>query len=198
MFLTDCDFFQQHIKQHCAALNPSVFWSGCLWASRSVPALLWGVAYRGKVNCYTNTLKDKTLTEPSDSWWQLQQLQGRAAWRTPAAFDVVAWQVDGHLICGLCAVSTDVSPGNHNLHMWERPHQHFTQHTGRTRHPARTGHLTAHSQAVFPQTVGSGWAEHVPLNFSKRAQHLCDLLTRSQPAAKTGLAVLLRPRAPLS
>lgn len=34
-------------------------------------------------------------------------------------------------LSSLFTVSSDVSPGNHNLHMWERPHQHFAQHTGR-------------------------------------------------------------------
>ena len=46
--------------------------------------------------------------------------------------------------------STDVSPRNHNLHKWERPHQHFTQHTGGSggiRGPAEIRRLAPHCQA---------------------------------------------------
>lgn len=47
-------------------------------------------------------------------------------------FRVVVWPAERHLICAyLLFVPTDLSPGNHHLHMWECPHQHFTQHTGR-------------------------------------------------------------------
>lgn len=38
-----------------------------------------------------------------------------------------------NLVPVYCFFHTDLSLGNHNLHMWERPHQHFTQHTGRER-----------------------------------------------------------------
>lgn len=72
-------------------------------------------------------------------------------------FSTVVWQVERHLIFSVFAVCfTDVSPGNHHLYMWECPHQHFAQHTGRTRlipavqqTSARSRHWTPHGAHLY-------------------------------------------------